>query len=146
MRISPVSKWLVGTQMLCIASLVWTGGLWPHSHAGRWLLLVALLLMAAAFIAFRRSRLSVFPEPVAGAQLLQQGIYAYIRHPLYTAVLLGTAAYLPGPWAWWRCLLWVLLLVILLIKIRLEERLLRNAFAEYAGYQQRTWRLLPFVY
>lgn len=146
MRISLLSKWLVGTQMLCIAGLVWSGGLWPHSNVGRWVLLAAMLLMAAALRAFRRSRLSVFPEPMAGAQLLQQGIYAYIRHPLYTAVLLGTAAYLPAPWAWWRLLIWVLLLIILLIKIRLEERLLRKTFTEYAGYQLHTWRLLPFIY
>ncbi len=132
--------------MLCIVSLVWSGRCWPHSSTGLLLLLIAALVLIAALLAFRRSRLSVFPEPATGAKLLQHGIYAYIRHPLYTAVLLGTAAYLPAPWAWWRGLLWLLLLIILLLKIRFEESLLRKAFADYGSYQQHTWRLLPLIY
>jgi protein-S-isoprenylcysteine O-methyltransferase Ste14 len=39
------------------------------------------------------------------------------------------------------------MLVVLLARIKAEERLLSETFgAEYDAYRTRTWRLVPYVY
>ena len=41
----------------------------------------------------------------------------------------------------------VLMLVVVLARIKSEERLLSEAFGpEYDAYRGRTWRLVPYVY
>ena len=41
----------------------------------------------------------------------------------------------------------VLMLVVVLARIKSEERLLSEAFGpEYDAYRARTWRLVPYVY
>jgi protein-S-isoprenylcysteine O-methyltransferase Ste14 len=69
-----------------------------------------------------------------------------VRHPLYASVIL-----LAATWA----LFWEsspalavggVLAVFLDLKARREERWLREKFAEYAAYQRRVKRLIPWVY
>jgi len=86
------------------------------------------------------------PTPKADAELVQAGIYRWLRHPLYSSVMLASLG-----WA----LLWqseaalvhaVVLCVFFDAKARLEERLLLAKFPEYAAYRERTWRFVPGVY
>lgn len=86
------------------------------------------------------------PTPKADAELVQAGIYRWLRHPLYSSVMLASLG-----WA----LLWqsaaamvatVVLCVFFDAKARLEERLLLAKFPEYAAYRGRTWRFVPWVY
>jgi len=87
-------------------------------------------------------------QSASGDQLVQNGPYRWIRHPLYTSACL-----------WGFC--WPLLvrsaigaiftsgLVILAVlqRIEEEERSLIDAFGEtYTEYQEKTWRLIPLIY
>jgi protein-S-isoprenylcysteine O-methyltransferase Ste14 len=79
-------------------------------------------------------------------QLVQTGPYRYVRHPIYTAVLLvatgGTLFFLSLPLG----LLALLLLGLAVYRARLEETLLASpeAFgATYRSYIGRTGRFLP---
>lgn len=83
------------------------------------------------------------PVPRAGSPLVCTGVYRYLRHPMYSCVWLGAAA-----WAlYWQSALAGLGLVVLggffEAKSRLEERLLRQRFPDYAEYAQHTGRFLP---
>jgi protein-S-isoprenylcysteine O-methyltransferase Ste14 len=42
--------------------------------------------------------------------------------------------------------LWVLLLANLTLKLHYEEGLLRSKFPDYTAYQERTRKLIPFIY
>lgn len=79
-----------------------------------------------------------------GHQLIQTGPYAFIRHPIYTGMLLGCigAALVVGEW---RGVVAVgLLLVAHSRKALREERLLTQEFGEtYGSYRRSTGFLFP---
>lgn len=104
--------------------------------------LVSASLGLSATLALGRST-TPSPVPRAGSQLVCRGVYRYLRHPMYSCVWLGAAA-----WAlyWQSGLAGVGLIVFggfLEAKSRLEERLLRQRFPDYAEYAQHTGRFLP---
>ena len=78
---------------------------------------------------------------------MRGGPYAYVRHPIYTGLLLaliGTAI-VRGEW---RGVLAVLIaLAALWRKLRLEERWMIETFGdEYRRYRERTAALIPFIF
>ena len=92
------------------------------------------------------SSLSPFPAPGANARLVRHGVYAWVRHPLYTSVILLSAA-----WALvWRSGPALGLVVVLALffdaKARREERWLRERFSAYDEYAQTTRRFIPGLY
>ena len=79
--------------------------------------------------------------------LITSGCYRWVRHPIYSGSLLALA----GAFLVFRSQVVLLALPLYgvgtLWRIADEERLLAEAFGqEYARYQARTWRLLPFLY
>lgn len=99
-----------------------------------------------ALRANRPGNFNIRPEPKAQGLLVQSGPYRWVRHPMYSAVLLLAA----GASAWLMTLvglvLWVDLLGVLLAKAYLEEKWLLLRYTEYAKYRQQTWRLVPWIY
>ncbi|WP_416208428.1 methyltransferase family protein [Chloroflexus sp.] len=91
-------------------------------------------------------RLSVFPDPLPQTELVRSGPYRLIRHPMYTSLLLATLGWVLALPVWWRWGLWVGLLIVLITKLTYEEQLLQSRFADYQLYQQRTWRLFPWIW
>jgi protein-S-isoprenylcysteine O-methyltransferase Ste14 len=146
MAVSRLSLLLVFSQFVLIGYLGMTGP-WLPANPG-WLALLALGVMAAlaASWAIRHSKLSVFAEPRPAALLVTDGIYAYLRHPYYTAVLCITFAWVGNAFDLYRLAAWLLLLVVLLVKIYFEEQLLSTHFEAYKDYQKKTWRIIPFVF
>jgi protein-S-isoprenylcysteine O-methyltransferase Ste14 len=79
-------------------------------------------------------------------ELVTRGLYATIRHPLYLASLviaLGIPVLLS---AWLTLVLTVLTTIGILVRIRKEERFMREQFPGYEEYAKGTWRLLPGIY
>jgi protein-S-isoprenylcysteine O-methyltransferase Ste14 len=81
-----------------------------------------------------------------GHELIESGLYRYVRHPIYTGMLtafLGTALLRCSP----RALSGVLVFLVLFIwKIRLEERFLTAEFGDkYADYRRRVKALMPGI-
>jgi protein-S-isoprenylcysteine O-methyltransferase Ste14 len=117
-----------------------------------WVRGLGLLLMALGgvfgtwgILALGRN-LTAFPKPIEGGQLVTGGPYAYVRHPIYTGLILGTLG-----WAIFRASpLGVLLAVVLFLffdlKSRQEERWLCEAYEGYAEYQKRVRKLVPLIY
>src|SRR5262249_19574539 len=75
------------------------------------------------------------------------GLYYLIRHPSYAGMLLYLAGYVLVFRCWLGLLLVVAMLAVLVGRMNAEEALLAEEFGEeYSAYQQRTWRLLPWLY
>ncbi len=82
----------------------------------------------------------------AGHQLITSGPYALVRHPIYTGLLtmvVGTVivqGHLAG------IIAIPLIFVSFWIKLRYEEKIMLEKFPdEYAAYQRRVKRLIPFI-
>lgn len=149
------SHWLVSLQLLLIAVIVLLSvpgiGRLTGSAAlpGRAVLCLVAIAVAGslavwALASMTRGTFRVMPEPGDSAHLTTRGPYRWIRHPMYSSVLLGCAG-LVGLSPWWplALLAWLALSAILLMKIRHEERLLRQRYADYTDYADATARLLP---
>lgn len=146
MKISLLSTVLVLLQFSCIGILMYTGPVIPANAAGLLLFTLAMVIALATTYAFRQSKLTVFPEPRRNATLISSGIFAYIRHPYYSSVLLYTAAMLTAHCSYWRLAVAITLLLVIVRKMVHEEKLLCQHFPDYAAYRQRTKKLIPFVW
>jgi protein-S-isoprenylcysteine O-methyltransferase Ste14 len=79
-------------------------------------------------------------------ELIERGPYAYIRHPIYSGLLLmlmGTALYF-GRKAW--IIDFVCCFVGIYFKSQMEERLLAKTFPAYSEYKRRTKAMIPFIW
>ncbi len=88
----------------------------------------------------------VFPEVPQHGKLIVCGPYRWVRHPMYTSLLLITMAWMIEQPLPWRMILWVGLVVTLSVKLRYEESLLIERFPEYDAYRRQAKRLIPLVW
>jgi protein-S-isoprenylcysteine O-methyltransferase Ste14 len=110
----------------------------PGVPAGFGLQIVGLLLWAWAFSKLARS----FGVVPADRGLVTAGPYALVRHPLYSAYLIGGVGYLVQSLSVWNVAIDVITVGWQLVRIRTEERHLDGR--DYAAYRARVrWRLCP---
>ena len=87
-----------------------------------------------------------FPKPADEGQLVEDGPYRVVRHPVYSGGILFAAgiALALSPWA---LVLTAVLAAVWALKARVEERFLAPRYPGYAEYCTRTrYRLVPYVY
>jgi protein-S-isoprenylcysteine O-methyltransferase Ste14 len=106
----------------------------------------ALLLFGWTLRANRLGNFNIHPRPRAGGSLVTSGPYGWIRHPMYTAFLLGAwaLAWTAGKDEAW--LAWWALSLVLWFKSTLEERWMLAQHPGYAHYREQTKRFVPWVY
>jgi protein-S-isoprenylcysteine O-methyltransferase Ste14 len=110
----------------------------------------ALTVIGIAFAIWARVCLgrNWSPRPAVKEQpeLVTSGPYAYVRHPIYSGVMLAAlgaalTGYLFG------IVSFAFVCVIFLSRIRQEETIMRSLFPhDYPEYQTRTKKLIPFVW
>jgi protein-S-isoprenylcysteine O-methyltransferase Ste14 len=119
-------------------------GIFP---AGLGLCLVAMGLALAAWARVHLGRnwsgaITVKEEHA----LVATGPYRFLRHPIYSGILLallGTAVAIGE----WRGLLGVVLAAFAFFhRSRIEEARMRDTFPQYEEYRRRTRALVPFIY
>ena len=116
-------------------------------YAGLLVFTVGVALRVWAFVYLGRL-FSVFLTIQEGHRLLTDNIYAYVRHPSYTGLLVRSI----GLALVFRSLVGLIaccaLLVFLIKRMGYEEQVLQSEFgAKWDEYERRTrWRLLPGVY
>jgi protein-S-isoprenylcysteine O-methyltransferase Ste14 len=103
--------------------------------------------MAWALLTLGRSYQLGGSTPRTQDDMIADGPYKVVRHPMYAAALsisLGLACLTQS---WVFLAVFFIYLVLVLPLIALEERDLRKAYGErYAAYQQKVKRLVPLVY
>ncbi len=104
-----------------------------------------VLRLAPVFVLGRRFSGLVAIQP--GHRLVTSGLYKVIRHPSYLGLFINALGWALAFRSWVGVAIAVLMLIVVLFRIRSEERLLSETFgAEYDAYRARTWRLAPFIY
>ena len=139
---------LVLVQFILIALIV----LLPGSSTWTLLVLVAravqvaewvgIIVMVVAALALGRG-LTAAPLPNAHAELRTGGLYRFVRHPIYSGLLLFAVARTLGSGSLWTGLACVALVVLINAKARWEEQHLAQRFAGYVGYAASTPRFIP---
>ena len=119
----------------------------PRAVVGVGLIALGGAVAAWAGLALQRGRaLTAVPHPPDGAELVDTGPYALVRHPIYSGLVLAAFG-----WALFRgsgaaALGALVLLVFFDLKRRREEAWLIERLAGYAAYRSRTRALVPFLY
>jgi protein-S-isoprenylcysteine O-methyltransferase Ste14 len=137
---------LVAIQFAGIAFFVITGKIYPENFIVLVLEVLSLLLGVWAVVVMKLHTLTALPSVRKSAQLCTAGPYRVIRHPMYTAVLLLLLAFLLNDYSHTGLVVFIIVLVDLLVKMQVEERILIAHYADYKEYMKRTKRLVPFVY
>jgi protein-S-isoprenylcysteine O-methyltransferase Ste14 len=108
------------------------------------MLLIGLALFIAVWtvISFKQ-RMRILPSPDPQGFLVTGGPYAFIRHPMYFSLVLGsvglTLAYPTIP----RIIALLVLVFVLYSKISIEEKMLAERFNGYDKYKLHTGALFP---
>lgn len=144
--------WWVAVQFTLMLAGLAAGPLVRGQWSGWWnWVLGGALLLLGAWVGIRGGRdlgrqRTPFPRPKEDGRLVTTGIYAFVRHPLYLAVVAVGFA-----WA----LLWrstpALTLAFLQVpffdaKARCEERWLRRRYPGYDQYTRQVKRFIPAIY
>lgn len=108
--------------------------------------ILAIILGLWSISEARKSKISIFPELKEGAKLIQTGPYSIIRHPMYSSILLFFFPVLIQQANLTNSLVYLILLVNLIVKLRYEEQILLGEFEKYASYKEKTFRLIPYIY
>lgn len=133
-------------QFILLGLIFFTPPLIPDTLPALVILGVAVLLGLWAIWVFRHTRINIFPYLPKGAQIIQAGPYKYVRHPMYTAVMFFGLAYFVAQSNWYYIAYFFMLLFIVILKIRFEERQLIKYADEYEKKFFSTYRLFPCVY
>ena len=137
-------------QLLLIAALVLIphGELWPLSPAVLTLgilLGITGLVIAILGVLGLGPALTASPIPRDRAPLVTGGLYGWVRHPIYTGLLLGGSGLVLLGASLWHVVLWLGLFVLLALKSRWEERMLLDEHPDYQNYAADVGRFVPGV-
>ena len=119
---------------------------WPGALAAGAVLMFAGGTVALAGAVEWRGKPTPFPRPSDDGRLLRDGIYGFLRHPLYAGIILlavGWGLFCSS----WPALVSALTLALFFdAKARREERWLREKFPDYSLYERQVRRFIPWVY
>jgi len=136
---------LVSIQVIAILLILVTG--WPF--AGYIPLLIiqiaGVMLGIWAIAMMGRKNTNITPLVKQDSHLVTNGPYAFIRHPMYSAVLLTIWPLIIDQYSLLRLAAGLILTIDLIVKLLYEESLLQKHFAGYDIYMRETKRLIPFV-
>ena len=142
-----ISHVLVALQFSAIVIIAWPF-VEQATGRGQWLALSVLGVFVGLYtLAHNRlGNFGIYPEPIPDSCLVTTGPYRWVRHPMYSSLLLfmlGIALYrhaLPN------YLGMLLLTVAIFGKMKREEVHLHLKFEDYSDYVRKTHRLFPGVY
>lgn len=117
-----------------------------------WLVALAAAVQFASYglyaeVMRENAYLSRTVEVQENQKVVDTGLYGVIRHPMYTATIL---LYLAMPIVLGSWIAFVIMLcypVIIIFRIRNEEKVLEQGLAGYKEYKQKVkYRLIPFIW
>jgi protein-S-isoprenylcysteine O-methyltransferase Ste14 len=105
-------------------------------------LLAGFVILGVSAIALGKS-LTAHPIPGKNAQLVTDGLYKFVKHPIYTGLILVAFGLMIIGGFFPHTLFFIALVLLLNYKASFEEALLTKTYAGYADYSKKTGRFLP---
>jgi len=111
------------------------------------LLFVAFFVMAAVIKANPYLSSIVEVREDKGQKLITTGPYRYVRHPWYVGIIIWFYSIPLALGSWYDLIPAVCLTIIIIIRTKIEDRVMHRDLPGYGDYAQKTrYRLLPFVW
>lgn len=132
--------------LAALAGPSWDGLLRSLTTVAGFGLAIAGLAMAMLGLRDLGANLTPLPYPRAAARLVETGIYARVRHPIYGGIVVGGLGWSLATASVVGLLLEVVLFWFFILKSRREEAWLTERFPAYPDYRSRTHALIPFVF
>ena len=105
---------------------------------------VAVALSVWARRSFPRGVFRVVAAPDAPT-IIRRGPYRFLRHPMYSAVLLFIWAAILSHLSRWTLVLGATVTLVVSLRVIAEERLLRTHYPDYDAYARSTKAVVPFI-
>lgn len=103
------------------------------------------IMIAGISLLQLNTNLTPFPTPKDASVLVTNGIFKFIRHPVYSGVLLIAFGYALYCGSLWKIAVSAALWLLLYSKSRYEESILADRFPAYHEYCRVTPRFFPFL-
>jgi protein-S-isoprenylcysteine O-methyltransferase Ste14 len=152
-RLLTLASIVVGPAVLMVVAGLDHRYLWSPQLPSGWRVGAGLLMLLGYALAAWAMAVNPYFSAVVriqhdrGQVVVQDGPYAIVRHPAYSGALLGNLALPLLLNAVWAFLPSVLLVLLLVLRTKMEDELLRNELPGYQAYAARTrFRLLPGIW
>lgn len=122
---------------------------WHWSSVPAWLVLTAdvfvvLGLLGTALVVKQNSYAAATVTVESGQPVVSTGLYAIVRHPMYSAALVMTAFTPLALGSYWGLLLVIPIIAVLAWRLLDEEQVLKRDLPGYSDYCNKvTYRLIP---
>jgi protein-S-isoprenylcysteine O-methyltransferase Ste14 len=155
---SPGSRLLHGVPLLLAALLLALRGHLPPILMDRFLPAASLCVAAGSVMVAAGLAFAVWARWHLGSNwsgtvtlkedhtLIRTGPYRYVRHPIYSGLLLAILGTAVAIGEWRGLLAFALAFLSFAYKSRVEEDRMRETFPEYDRYRQETAALIPLVF
>lgn len=137
---------MVILQFTMLGLLIFTGAVIPNKWWVVVMMVIGGLLGLWAIYTIRLGNLSISPYVREGGTMVAKGPYRFIRHPMYTGLIIVAWALVGNYYTPSRLLFALILTTALVIKLHLEEVYLKRSFEPYSEYTRKTKKLIPFLY
>jgi protein-S-isoprenylcysteine O-methyltransferase Ste14 len=105
-------------------------------------LFIGFVILALSALALGKS-LTAHPMPSKNAVLVTDGLYRFVKHPIYSGLILAAFGLTIAGGFFPHVIFFVALLVLLNYKASFEEKLLASTYPGYAEYSRKTGRFIP---
>jgi protein-S-isoprenylcysteine O-methyltransferase Ste14 len=109
--------------------------------------LIALSFLFTFFV-FRENSYSASTIQIAdGQEVISTGPYSLVRHPMYAGALVMLAATPVALGSWWGLVILPLIALVLIWRLRDEEKFLERNLPGYVEYKTKVrYRLIPYAW
>lgn len=131
-----ITSYFIHSDNLSNSTLHYTGGIF---------IITGFVIAVLAVITYGQM-VTPNPYPLSNITLRTNGIYGYVRHPMYLGAFILILGWCLLFFSYYSIVFPLITLIFLAIKMNFEEKHLAEKFPEYKSYQNKTSKLFPYIY